>query len=426
MEALQCAVEGAILLCSLWLTVMLVYQMYLTVFGFGKKTRDYASHDPASRFLVLVPAHNEEKVIGDIIANLQRMDYPQELYDFYIIADNCMDNTEQVARELGAKVIVHTKESPDAPTGKPIALKAALEELGDYQQRYDLLMIFDADNLIDENMFREVNSQFIDKGRPDMIQCYLGAKNKQGLVAWFYYSSYTITNRFFQLAKYRRGLNCTVGGTGYAITTSYLKERGGWTTCSLTEDIEIQVEATLEGRRILWNHNTRVYDEKPTSVRASLRQKIRWAQGHWYVALRNTGRMFQLLFAGKLRVAEFISIGLYMYSLSAYIVTLVVVVLSLTLLLPGFAHTVQEASLLSEAGGIVLFLYNFFLLFYLADWMDNRIPFRWRTLPLMLGSIVVSMVVSAVSQVVGLCRFRNQHTWVKTEHKISTGQAVTH
>ena len=98
--------------------------------------------------------------------------------------------------------------------------------------------------------------------------------------------------------------------------------------------------------------------------------------------------------------------------------------LSLVLLLPGFDHTMQEASLLSEVGGVVLFLYNFFLLFYLADWMDNRIAFRWRTLPLMLGSIVVSMVISAVSQVVGLCRFRNQHTWVKTEHKISSGQPV--
>ena len=133
-------------------------------------------------------------------------------------------------------------------------------------------------------MFREVNSQFLDKGRPDLIQCYLGAKNKSGAVAWFYYTSYTVTNRFFQLAKHRLRLNCSVGGTGYAITTSYLKERGGWTTASLTEDIEIQVEATLDGRRILWNHNTRVYDEKPTSFRASVRQKTRWAQGHWFVA----------------------------------------------------------------------------------------------------------------------------------------------
>ena len=423
MQVLQVIMEGCLAVGGVWLTVMLIYQLYLTVFGFKRDTRDYQEHEPESRFLVLVPAHNEEKVIGDMIRNLQAMDYPAELYDFYIIADNCTDSTAEVARSLGAHVLVHEKESPDAPTGKPIALKAALEALGDYAARYDLLMIFDADNLIDTNMFREVNSQFLDKGRPDLIQCYLGAKNKSGAVAWFYYTSYTVTNRFFQLAKHRLGLNCSVGGTGYAITTSYLKERGGWTTSSLTEDIEIQVEATLDGRRILWNHNTRVYDEKPTSFRASVRQKTRWAQGHWFVALRNTGKLFRQLFTGKLRLGEFISVFLYMYSLSTYLVTIVLLLCTLLLMLPGFHHAAQNTSALSQVLGVLIFLYSYFGLFYLSDWMDNGIRFQWRTLPMMLVSFVANMAVGAISQVVGLCLWRHQQHWVKTEHKIRSSQA---
>ena len=415
--------EGCLAVGGVWLTVMLIYQLYLTVFGFKRDTRDYQEHEPESRFLVLVPAHNEEKVIGDMIRNLQAMDYPAELYDFYIIADNCTDSTAEVARSLGAHVLVHEKDGPDAPTGKPIALKAALEALGDYAARYDLLMIFDADNLIDTNMFREVNSQFLDKGRPDLIQCYLGAKNKSGAVAWFYYTSYTVTNRFFQLAKHRLGLNCSVGGTGYAITTSYLKERGGWTTASLTEDIEIQVEATLDGRRILWNHNTRVYDEKPTSFRASVRQKTRWAQGHWFVALRNTGKLFRQLFTGKLRFGEFVSVFLYMYSLSTYLVTLVMLLCTLLLMLPGFNYAAQNTSALSQVLGVLIFLYSYFGLFYMADWMDNGIRFQWRTLPMMLVSFVANMAVGAISQVVGLCLWRHQQHWVKTEHKIRSSQA---
>ena len=423
MQVLQVIMEGCLAVGGVWLTVMLIYQLYLTVFGFKRDTRDYQEHEPESRFLVLVPAHNEEKVIGDMIRNLQAMDYPAELYDFYIIADNCTDSTAEVARSLGAHVLVHEKDGPDAPTGKPIALKAALEALGDYAARYDLLMIFDADNLIDTNMFREVNSQFLDKGRPDLIQCYLGAKNKSGAVAWFYYTSYTVTNRFFQLAKHRLGLNCSVGGTGYAITTSYLKERGGWTTASLTEDIEIQVEATLDGRRILWNHNTRVYDEKPTSFRASVRQKTRWAQGHWFVALRNTGKLFRQLFTGKLRFGEFVSVFLYMYSLSTYLVTIVMLLCTLLLMLPGFNYAAQNTSALSQVLGVLIFLYSYFGLFYMADWMDNGIRFQWRTLPMMLVSFVANMAVGAISQVVGLCLWRHQQHWVKTEHKIRSSQA---
>ena len=425
MQVLQWVLEALSALCGLWLTIMLAYQLYLTVFGFRKKTKDYQDHDPESRFLVLVPAHNEERVIGDIIDNLNRMDYPRELYDFYIIADNCTDRTAEVARAAGAQVIETHKDGPDAPTGKPIALKKALDALGDYHKRYDLLMIFDADNLMDTNMFREVNSQYLDKGKPDLIQCYLGAKNKDGFVAWFYYTSYTVTNRFFQLAKHRLGLNCSVGGTGYAIATDYVHQRGGWTTMSLTEDIEIQVEATEDGRRILWNHDVRVYDEKPTSFKASLRQKIRWGQGHWFVALRNTRKICRALREKRISVGEFISVMLYMYSLSAYVVTVLQLILTGVLMLPCFTHHAAATPLGLQIVGVLIFLYSYFGLFYLADWMDNGIRFKWSTLPVMLVSFVASMIIGAISQIVGLMRYRQQHTWVKTEHKLHGDESMS-
>lgn len=423
MQYLRLVLELLSALCGLWLGIMLVYQLYLTVYGFKKETKDYADHDPQSRFLVLVPAHNEERVIADIIDNLNRMDYPRELYDFYIIADNCTDQTAQVAREAGAQVIETWKDGPDAPTGKPIALKKALNIIGDYQEKYDLLMIFDADNLMDVNMFREVNSQYLDAGKPDLIQCYLGCKNKQGPVAWFYYSGYTVTNRFFQLAKHRLGLNCSVGGTGYAIATSYVHQRGGWTSMSLTEDIEIQMEATGEGRRILWNHGVRVYDEKPTAMKASLRQKIRWAQGHWYVAFCNTGKIFHAWREKRIKTGELISAVLYMYSLSAYVVTALQLVLGLMLWLLGGA--MEPTSLGVSIVGVALFLYSYFFLFYLADRVDNGISFKWSTLPVMLVSFVANMIVGAVSQIVGLIKHRHQDTWVKTEHKLHGEQQNT-
>jgi cellulose synthase/poly-beta-1,6-N-acetylglucosamine synthase-like glycosyltransferase len=398
--------------------IMMLYQLVIGLFGFGKKVKDYEDHDPESRFLVLIPAHNEEKVIGDIVRNLQEMDYPSELYDFYVIADNCTDRTAETARAAGAKVIETRKDSPDAPTGKPIALRKALDALGDYQNRYDLMMVFDADNLMDRNMFREVNSQYLDKGKPDLIQCYLGAKNKKGVVAWFYYTGYTLTNRFFDLAKHRLGLNCVIGGTGFAISTSYLYERGGWTTMSLTEDFEIQVEATMEGRRILWNHVARVYDEKPTTMRASIRQKIRWGQGHWFVALNNTGRLFRMLFQGRINAGEFLSLLTYMYSLAAYLLILIQTAATVILwaITPGMA--LFSFSLTSLLSGAALFMYSYLFLFYLADWMDNRIHFSIRTIPVMIGGFFANTIVGFFNQLVGLIKYRDQQHWVKTEHAI--------
>ena len=420
MEVLIQILQSISFITSMFLLGMMGYQLLIGLFGFKKADKDYADHDPESRFLVLVPAHNEEKVISDIIRNLQQMDYPKELYDFYIIADNCTDHTADVARSLGANVIETRKESPDAPTGKPIALRKALDALGDYQNRYDLMMIFDADNLMDLNMFREVNSQYLDKDKPDFIQCYLGCKNKKGIVAWFYYSGYTLTNRFFDLAKHRLGLNCVIGGTGFAMSTEYLYSRGGWTTRSLTEDFEMQVDATIEGRRILWNHHTRVYDEKPTSMKASIKQKIRWGQGHWFVALTNTGRLFRAFFKGEVRLGEFLSLLTYMYSIATYVVVAIQLLLSTAISLLSTGIGIFNFSLESALYGILMFSYSYFFLFYLSDWMDNHIPFSIKTIPVMVGGFFANMIVAIFNQIVGLARWRDQQHWVKTEHAIGT------
>lgn len=320
MEIVAAVIEAVMGIMSAWLVLMLLYQLCISFFGFKRNTKNYQDHDPQMRFLVLVPAHNEEAVIADIIDNLEHMEYPRELYDFYILADNCTDRTVEVARRMGANVLESHKESPDAPTGKPIVLQKALNALAGYQDHYDLVMFFDADNLIDPNMFLEVNSQYLSaEGKADIIQCYLGCKNRKGMVAMFYYMTYTITNRFFQYAKSRLGLNSVIGGTGFAVSAKYLYKRGGWTAMSLTEDFELQIEATCDGKRILWNNNVRIYDEKPTRFYASFRQRTRWAQGHWFVAFKNTGRLFRALFQRRIRLGEFISTFFYMYSLTPYV-----------------------------------------------------------------------------------------------------------
>ena len=417
MDFIRTLLEVLIWICGAFLTFNMIYQLVIGFWGFGKAKKDYKDHDPEMRFLVLVPAHNEEKVIGDIIENLKDMDYPRELYDFYIIADNCTDNTAEKARSLGAKVIETRKESPDAPTGKPIALKKALNTI-DYRNNFDLLMIFDADNLIDRNMFREVNSQYLDKDRPDFIQCYLGAKNKKGPVAWVYYTGYTLSNRFFNLAKQRLGLNGVLGGTGFAMSTSYLAQRGGWTTMTLTEDYEMQVEAILDGRRIVWNHFTRVYDEKPTRLRAAIRQRIRWGQGHWFVTLHNSGKLVRALFSGRISIWEFLSLGTYMYSVAVMVAALLQLVFTAVLSAAFSGQPLFNLSYQSLLISVLTVSYSYCFLFYYADWKDNGIRFSLKTIPSMVVAFFATAIITFFNQVFGLIRCRDQQHWVKTEHCI--------
>lgn len=433
MDIVVSVIEGIMLLLSTLISALLVFQLVLSLFGFKRKTRDYEDHEPQMRFLVLVPAHNEEAVIADIINNLNSMDYPRELYDFYILADNCTDRTAEVARSMGAKVILNHRESPDEPTGKPIVLQKALEALDGYQNQYDLVMFFDADNLMDVTMFREVNSQFLSHpGKADIIQCYLGCKNNKGPVALSDYMSYTITNRFMQYAKYRLGLNAGIGGTGFAVYAPYLHQRGGWTSMSLTEDFELQIEATCEGRKVLWNNQVRVYDEKPTRLRACARQRTRWAQGHWYVAFKNTPRMFKALFQGKISLWEFLSTLFAMYNLAPFVILVIELILGLAIdifrwtgLIAPEATTISVSSFYSlNLPGILLFLYSLVFLYYVGDWMDNRRHPHLTEIPCLLVSVLINTFVSGFTHVLGLFKYRQQNNWVKTDHSIKRSNSI--
>ena len=208
------------------------------------------------------------------------------------------------------------------------------------------------------------------------------------------------------------------------MSTAYLYQRGGWTTMSLTEDFEIQVEATLEGRRILWNHNTRVYDEKPTQLRAAIRQRMRWGQGQWYVTFRNTGKVFRSFFRGQISFGEFLSLLTYMYSVAALPLSIIQGIATVSVWLINPVKPLVDLSVGGVLVGAGVLAYSYFFLFYLADWMDNHIAFSIRTIPLMIGSFVANAIVGAFMQVGGLIKFRDQQHWVKTDHAIAA-QTVT-
>ncbi len=426
MEHLFSALYFIVAILSIWAIAMMIFLIFITIRGFRKKAKDYADRDPQNKFLILIPAHNEEAVISGIIDSMNKQDYPKELYDYYILADNCTDKTADVARSLGAKVFEFFKENENSPTGKPIALQKAFNALGNYQDNYDLVMFFDADNVVDHNMLREVNSQMLENPEAVATQCYLGAKNKSGVVAAFYYLSYTISNRFFQLAKCRMGLNIAIGGTGFAVRTKYIHKRGGWKSMSLTEDFEFQIETTIDGKRMLWNNNVKVYDEKPTHIYACYKQQKRWAQGHWYVAFKNTPALIKAFFQRKVRAMEFLSTMFYMYSLIPYfLMTIQLPMLALSLILKYtgvYTNTPYDINSLFSINlfSVLIFLYLFIFLFYVADYIDNNEKINLKYLPTLIAGIVVSSCVITLAKVVGLFKCRNQHTWVKTEHKINT------
>ncbi|WP_051217367.1 glycosyltransferase family 2 protein [Paenibacillus assamensis] len=278
-----------------------VYWLFISLFGFGKPKRQ-EDHAPYKRFIIMVPAHNEEAVIGNLVENLHKMDYPKELYEVCVIADGCSDRTGDIARKLGATVIEHTY-LPGERKGKPYGIKYAIEQYGDRMDNdFDGIAFFDADNLVSLNYLKEMNNHLLNGDK--LIQCYLDSKNpNDNWVTMGYSVSYIFMNRSWQLAKSRLGLGNAIGGTGFCVDTALFRKIG-WTARSLTEDLEFTIQCLLEGVPAKWCHFARVYDEKPESFKSSCIQRLRWARGHWDVCFKYSHRLIWR-FISKLDVKAF-------------------------------------------------------------------------------------------------------------------------
>jgi cellulose synthase/poly-beta-1,6-N-acetylglucosamine synthase-like glycosyltransferase len=267
------------------LTLFTFYYFVVSLFGFFRKKENY-SLPPSSRFAVVVAAHNEERVIGELIHNLQELDYPKELYDIYVVADNCTDNTAAIAAQKGARVI---ERFNNWEKGKGYALEYAFNKIFKSGPDYDAIVVFDADNLVSVDFLMIMNSRLL-RGEK-IIQGYLDTKNADDTwITKSIYVGYLLTNRFWQLSKYNMGFTCALGGTGMCLSTKMLKQYG-WGMTSLTEDLEFQTKALLNNIKVNWAHDAKVYDEKPLNLMLSWRQRRRWMQGHCNVAGRYLGRL---------------------------------------------------------------------------------------------------------------------------------------
>jgi cellulose synthase/poly-beta-1,6-N-acetylglucosamine synthase-like glycosyltransferase len=268
------------------------YFFGISIFGWkkrkGEKSGEYA---PCKRFALVIAAHNEELVIGHVIDSLTNQNYPKELFDIFVVADNCTDRTAAIARRHGAIVY---KRFDTENRGKGHALEWIFGYIYEMNDKYDVISVFDADNLVSSNYLYEMNRQLC-KGYK-VVQGYIDSKNPyDSWITSSYSIAFWLSNRIFQLPRYYLGLSCGLCGTGFCVDISVLKEIGWGATC-LTEDLEFTMKLALNGMKVAWAHDAIVYDEKPLTLKQSWRQRKRWMQGHADCAARFLGPLFKKAF----------------------------------------------------------------------------------------------------------------------------------
>ncbi len=234
----------------------------------------------------VIPAHNEEDVISDLLDDLAAQDYPAGSMRTVVLADRCTDDT--VGRVSGRVEVVERDSGPD---GKGQLLAWYLE--GDPLAGNESLLVLDADNRVDQGFVSTI-ADALDAGY-DAAQAYVDASNPdESWLATAGALSYWASNRMVQLARHRLGWNPDLGGTGSGFAPGAVAAlRGGGD--SLTEDQEQSVQLAVGGLRVAWLHHSRVGDQKPTELGVAFRQRARWMAGRRRTA-RSGGR--QLLRAG--------------------------------------------------------------------------------------------------------------------------------
>lgn len=140
-------------------TICYVYQFFY-VFTVLTRKPPVQTAKANHRYAVMISARNENQVIADLLHSIRVQNYPQELIDIFVIADNCTDNTAEVAREAGATdVFVRFNKEL---IGKGYALDYGWHQIQEQygHNNYEAYFVFDADNVLDVNYFREMNKVF--------------------------------------------------------------------------------------------------------------------------------------------------------------------------------------------------------------------------------------------------------------------------
>lgn len=394
------------------LTVLYFYQfIYIVIALVGEKKKRHFTQDAKElhKYAFIIAARNESAVIGNLINSIKQQNYPSELIDVIVVADNCTDNTAEIARSNGA--IVYERFN-NILVGKGYALDYVFnkisEDYGDYTV-YDGYFIFDADNIVDRNYVSEINKVF-DSGY-NVITSYRNSKNYDtnwitaGYSLWFIREAKFLNNPRMMLKT-----SCAVSGTGFLVNSKIIKKNGGWKFNLLTEDIQFSVVNILEGEKIGYCENAMFYDEQPTTFKQSWNQRMRWSKGFYQVMFKYGRELITTMF--KKREMFVSCYDMFMTIAPATLLSIGVILLNLIFILCGASNIHILRKLLPSALSAIGYAsVNFYfimlsigLITVITEWDKILAPAKKKifylfTFPLFMATYIPISLVALVKKV---------------------------
>src|ERR1700681_494375 len=246
---------------------------------FGFQRHPYIDIDTASWPLVtvLVAAHNEEKVISNILSALMTVKYPEGLMLVIPVNDRSTDGTRAIIDEFVERFPgrIQPFHRAGGKGGKAAALKDAMEFV-----ETEVVLIFDADYIPGSGLIKQLVSPFFDPevggvmGR--VVPLNVGTNLLTRLLDLERAGGYQVD----QQARMNLRLVPQHTGTVAGVRLSALREVGGWNDDSLTEDTDLTFRLLLAGWKTVYQNRSECYEEVPETWQVRIKQIMRWAKGH--------------------------------------------------------------------------------------------------------------------------------------------------
>lgn len=272
-------IYGYVALLVAVLLVFLVFSFYIKYIIASKKPdRTLEDAKINYKYVVLIPARNECKVINHIFDSLKNQTYPKDLFKVFVITERESDKSNAIALEYGFNYIV--RQDLENKRTKGYALKEGYDYLIKNNIEFDSLIIFDADNRIDENYILELN-KLKNEGHQIGVGKRLSTNVNTNLVSASSSLLFAFQSEFTNKARTTLFNKFAISGTGYYIDKKIIEDAGGWNFLGLTEDVELTRYAYKTGIDMGYNPNALFYDEQPTDLVTMHKQHVRWNWGYF-------------------------------------------------------------------------------------------------------------------------------------------------
>ncbi len=283
MGALEFVLRGALLAVEIAVALPLAYLLVLSVAALLPRRRipttELAAQIGADEtqlpsIAILVPAHDEAAVIGQLLASIAALDYPAARSQAIVVADNCTDETARIARAAG--VLVYERTDPEH-RAKGYALQWLLQQLARDNRTFDAYLIVDADSSLSPPFLRQMAAELAGGAR--IIQArYLVRNPNESWASGLRAVAFTLFNHVRPLGRLRLGWSAGLKGNGMCFRADVL-ERFGWDAASLAEDVEFHARLLQAGYRVTYAPEALVTAEMPTGLRQAQSQQSRWEGG---------------------------------------------------------------------------------------------------------------------------------------------------